>query len=321
MPHSSEALIGPEENYPKKFSPGSITKKKRSRHLPWIDRIGAVLAGMCALHCIAFMMGSFVLGFTASSLFFNPGLRWLMVFLVACLSVGSLFLRGKHHGQGFPAWLVVVGLAAIIAANLWGIWAIAGEVLSLCGGFILAAGHLTQLSRDKRTNGPTRASKSHFMARKFALLLLMVACVMALFQLPSVSRISYLWGGDPSEAQGEEGTIGWKLLTQLDVYSGEVGPELEKVIGGRVKIPGFIVPLDESGKTFLLAPYAGACIHGPTPPANQIIFVVMQPLATPIDPWGWDPIWVTGTLEITAIDSPFGSAGFKMNGIDTEIYR
>ncbi len=122
-------------------------------------------------------------------------------------------------------------------------------------------------------------------------------------------------------AQAGAEPVGWSVLAQLNVQTGDIGPDLQKAVGSRVSIPGFIVPLDEGGKTFLLAPYAGACIHGPTPPINQIVFVKMQAKATPIDPWSWDPIWVTGTLEIMEIRSPFGSAGFKMNGISTENYR
>lgn len=50
---------------------------------------------------------------------------------------------------------------------------------------------------------------------------------------------------------------------------------VEKVIS----IDGFLLPLDiESGKTseFLLVPWAGACIHTPPPPPNQIVFVTMS---------------------------------------------
>ncbi|MGI9511397.1 MAG: DUF3299 domain-containing protein [Anderseniella sp.] len=43
-----------------------------------------------------------------------------------------------------------------------------------------------------------------------------------------------------------------------------------------VRIPGYLVPLEFDGETiteFLLVPYAGACVHTPPPPANQIIHV------------------------------------------------
>jgi len=43
-----------------------------------------------------------------------------------------------------------------------------------------------------------------------------------------------------------------------------------------VRIPGFITPLEIDGENvveFLLVPYVGACIHVPSPPGNQIIYV------------------------------------------------
>ena len=43
--------------------------------------------------------------------------------------------------------------------------------------------------------------------------------------------------------------------------------------GARIRIPGFIVPLEEAHhqiSEFLLVPYFGGCIHVPPPPSNQI---------------------------------------------------
>lgn len=68
--------------------------------------------------------------------------------------------------------------------------------------------------------------------------------------------------------------------------------------GREIRIPGYLLPLELDGTTvteFLLVPYAGACIHTPPPPANQIIHVttaqgfVAQGLFT--------PVWVTGRLS------------------------
>lgn len=288
-----------------------------SRHLAWIDRIGALLAGLCAIHCFVFMLGTIALGFSASNVFFNPGLRWLMVVLAAVLSVASIFVHGKHHGHG-PAWLMVGGLAAIIIGNMWGIWATAGETLCLCGGLILATGHLIYLFKSKPNPSPVNPIQQ-YLPRSLGVLLLLVACVMAMIQHPSVAKILPYLGQGPAKTQGEK--VGWGMLAQLDIESGDIGPDLRKIVGEQIMVPGFVVPLDESGKSFLLAPYAGACIHGPTPPMNQIIFVTMKENAKPIDPWMWDPIWVTGKLEILEIHSPFGSAGFRMEGFSTEVYR
>src|SRR4029450_4479016 len=61
-----------------------------------------------------------------------------------------------------------------------------------------------------------------------------------------------------------------------------VSPKLDN---RRVRIPGFVVPLDgerEKTREFLLVPYFGACIHAPAPPANQVIHVVVSKTASTV---------------------------------------
>ncbi len=64
--------------------------------------------------------------------------------------------------------------------------------------------------------------------------------------------------------------------------------------GQRVKIPGFVVPLesDEGGKMteFFLVPYFGACIHVPPPPPNQIVYVTLEKFSVfmmPVIQYAW----------------------------------
>ena len=69
--------------------------------------------------------------------------------------------------------------------------------------------------------------------------------------------------------------------------------------GARIRIPGFVVPLDsERGKVkeFLLVPYFGACIHTPPPPANQIIHVFANKPLKNVQTM--DAVWVSGVLEV-----------------------
>ncbi len=71
--------------------------------------------------------------------------------------------------------------------------------------------------------------------------------------------------------------------------------------GARVKIPGYLLPLEFSGKAiteFLLVPWVGACIHTPPPPPNQIVHVKS---ARPIENASlFAPVWVTGRLSAGA---------------------
>lgn len=82
--------------------------------------------------------------------------------------------------------------------------------------------------------------------------------------------------------------------------------------GVEVKIPGFIVPLEENKgeiTEFLLVPYFGACIHTPPPPANQILHVRPQQGAKFR---AMDTVWVTGKLQTVRNDSMMGVSGYHV---------
>ena len=98
---------------------------------------------------------------------------------------------------------------------------------------------------------------------------------------------------------------------------------VEELDGIEAKIPGFIVPLEISGegqvKEFLLVPYFGACIHYPPPPANQIVYVILE---EPIDIEStWAPIWAIGELTTEYKQSGLGSAGYTLMAKNIEEYE
>jgi uncharacterized protein len=116
--------------------------------------------------------------------------------------------------------------------------------------------------------------------------------------------------------------VDWGLLGQLDYRSTTVAPALARVNGTRVRIPGFIVPLEdfqESATEFLLVPYFGACVHMPPPPPNQMVYVRFAGGAQSLSLF--DPVWVEGTLEVQTIESPFGSVSYTMRGQRIEPYQ
>lgn len=120
---------------------------------------------------------------------------------------------------------------------------------------------------------------------------------------------------DPTE-------VDWYLLSSLDYISGEVPPDLAALDGTVVKVPGFIVPLEDwatSVTEFLLVPYVGACIHTPPPPPNQMVYVQMVD-GRRVTYDGWNPIWIEGTLRIEVTDSAYGDVGFRIEGIQTAPY-
>src|SRR5215204_434930 len=83
--------------------------------------------------------------------------------------------------------------------------------------------------------------------------------------------------------------------------------------GKRVRIPGFIVPLEFEGdgvKTFLLVPYVGACIHVPPPPPNQIIYVESAEGINIDNPF--EPVWVIGTLSTKSVITELADVGYRI---------
>ncbi len=98
-------------------------------------------------------------------------------------------------------------------------------------------------------------------------------------------------------------------------------PTNRALAGAAVKMPGFLVPLEEAPaglKEFLLVPYFGACIHSPPPPANQIVHVLLQ---TPVPGLhAMDTVWVSGTLALVRTDNEMGASGYQMNAVKVEPY-
>lgn len=91
--------------------------------------------------------------------------------------------------------------------------------------------------------------------------------------------------------------------------------------GQRVRLPGFVIPLERQGKLtreFLLVPYFGACIHVPPPPANQMIHVIARRPVAGLNTM--DPVWVSGTLSIHRAETGMGIAGYRLAGDTTLPY-
>lgn len=97
-------------------------------------------------------------------------------------------------------------------------------------------------------------------------------------------------------------------------------PANAAVDGAVVRIPGFVVPLEEGAgglREFLLVPYFGACIHTPPPPSNQIIHVVPKH-GVPFR--AMDTVWVSGRLKTLRSDTYMGASGYRLDALHVDPY-
>ena len=103
-----------------------------------------------------------------------------------------------------------------------------------------------------------------------------------------------------------------KILERLrrEWDNAPVNPSLN---GTRIRIPGFVVPLEmsrEEVREFLLVPYFGACIHTPPPPANNTIHVFPTKAVKGIR--AMDTVWVSGELTVQYSNTEWGTAGYRI---------
>ena len=108
-------------------------------------------------------------------------------------------------------------------------------------------------------------------------------------------------------------------------------PIIPALDGQRVKIAGFVVPLDinkKKVKEFLLVPYFGACIHVPPPPSNQVVHAFSakvnnkqqnEYLKSAVLIQG--PITIIGIIETISSNTSMGSAGYKIQVETIEQYK
>jgi uncharacterized protein len=111
----------------------------------------------------------------------------------------------------------------------------------------------------------------------------------------------------------------WMSERRLQPGSSQAVPVVTELDGKRVRLGGYVVPLDFEATTvkeFLLAPFVGACIHVPPPPPNQIVYVKT---AKGFDVEGsFDPVYVTGTLKVASQFTGLAEAGYSIEAEKVE---
>lgn len=91
-------------------------------------------------------------------------------------------------------------------------------------------------------------------------------------------------------------------------------PVVEKLDGERVRIPGYVLPLDldmDRVYRFLIVPYVGACIHVPPPPSNQIIYAQSEDGMESAQLW--DAVYIYGTLNTQLTGTEWGNSSYVLD--------
>ena len=124
--------------------------------------------------------------------------------------------------------------------------------------------------------------------------------------------------GDFAELPDEDPRV-QEIMQELEAAF-KAAPVVESLDGTKLKLPGFVVPLEADGEKvseFLLVPYYGACIHVPPPPANQTIYVkVPEDEARKMEVF--ETVWVSGTLSAKPFDSDLATAGYQIEAANVE---
>ncbi|MBL0156221.1 MAG: DUF3299 domain-containing protein [Bryobacterales bacterium] len=126
----------------------------------------------------------------------------------------------------------------------------------------------------------------------------------------------------PRAAEPKARELWWKTMRGFDYRKGTVSEELRAFDGARVKIPGFMVPLEDDAekvREFLLVPYME--------PAST-----RRPATKPdrSRPHGSGqerrdglvlPVWVEGIFRISKADSIYGDAAYTLAGHSTSKFQ
>lgn len=131
----------------------------------------------------------------------------------------------------------------------------------------------------------------------------------------------------------EDGSAEDQISSQIQSAEPEIGDSryhqalastrvIEEFNHQRVRVPGFIVPLESSDEkivtTFFLVPFFGACIHEPPPPPNQIIYAEFEP-GMKLEAL-YDPFWIEGILSTSLMENDVATAAYSIEVQTIEPY-
>lgn len=141
------------------------------------------------------------------------------------------------------------------------------------------------------------------------------------FRIPFYAAPLILLSAALMAAPAPAPSVTWSVLKTLN--SSQPHSPAQALNNQTVSVPGFMVPLEDDADQvteFLLVPYAGACIHVPPPPPNQMIYVKIRKNGKARMSFT-EPIQVVGQLHVTTVQSPYGDVSFNMDADSVRPYE
>lgn len=139
--------------------------------------------------------------------------------------------------------------------------------------------------------------------------------------ITDVAQSSQVELDEASASSNGTPTISWQLLQSFDYKNNIINDELKPILGNKIRIPGFAVPLGNDFKSideFLFVPNQLACIHVPAPPPHLVIMVKLKQGVHINDLSG--PLWASGALTIKKSDSIYGASAYAIDAGEVSAY-
>jgi uncharacterized protein len=164
---------------------------------------------------------------------------------------------------------------------------------------------------------------------KFLLRMTVVCLALIASGSPAVHICRVFWGDtlvgvtEVAADSTKVPTLMWEDLQQLDLRTGNMPASLKKLDGTVVRVPGYVIPLEDSEHSvseFLLVPYPLACIHVPAPPPNLIVHVKMDKGKKVAFDF-YAPVWAQGRLKIQTTQNMYTESSYFMAGLLIEPYK
>ncbi|MEP7221629.1 MAG: MerC domain-containing protein [Novosphingobium sp.] len=108
-----------------------------------LDRVGVVISGLCALHCIAGLVLVTVLGLGGEALL-SPAIHRVGLAVAVAVGAFTLGLGALRHGKRGPLLIGIVGLI-LMATSLFVSHGAAEAFLTIPGVALVAFAHIRNL--------------------------------------------------------------------------------------------------------------------------------------------------------------------------------